>query len=105
MMTALFLLRAIKEKDVSLSEAVAGFVRYPQTLLNVRVKEKRPFNDVPAIAAAAGEIEKELRGEGRLLLRYSGTENLARVMIEGKDQVAIESQASRLGDVIKAALS
>jgi len=104
MMTALLLLKAIKEKGVSLSQAVEGFVRYPQTLHNVRVKEKRSFHDVPAIAAAAQEIENELHGEGRLLLRYSGTENLARVMIEGKDQSAIEAQAARLGDVIKSVL-
>ena len=49
--------------------------------------------DVPEIASFSKQIEDELHGEGRLLLRYSGTENLARVMIEGKDQAAIESQA------------
>jgi len=59
---------------------------------------------VPPIADAASKIENELHGEGRLLLRYSGTENLARVMIEGKDQTAIESQARRLIDVIQQAL-
>jgi phosphoglucosamine mutase len=74
-------------------------------LLNVRVKEKRPFDDVPQIAAAAHTINGELDGEGRLLLRYSGTENLARVMIEGKDQTAIEAQAKRLADVISATLN
>jgi len=100
MMTALLLLRAITEKGTSLSEAVSGFVRYPQILLNVKVREKRAFNDVPEIAAASSEVENELQGKGRLLLRYSGTENLARVMIEGKDQAAIESQARRLIDVI-----
>lgn len=105
MMTALMVLRAIVEKGVSLSQATAGFVRYPQTLLNVKVKEKRPFDDVPQIAAAADQIHGELDGEGRLLLRYSGTENLARVMIEGKDQTAIEAQAQRLADVISAALN
>lgn len=101
MMTALLILRAISEKGISLSQAVTGFVGYPQILLNVKVREKRPFDEVPAIAAAAREIENELHGEGRLLLRYSGTENLARVMIEGKDQAAIELQAQRLIDVIK----
>jgi len=101
MMTALLLLRAITEKGVPLSKAVNGFVRYPQILLNTKVKEKRPFDEVSAIAAAAKEIEAELDGKGRLNLRYSGTENLARVMIEGKDQSAIESQAQRLIDVIK----
>ncbi|HTH50376.1 MAG TPA: hypothetical protein VL501_00495, partial [Pyrinomonadaceae bacterium] len=105
MMTALMLLRAVVEKGVTLSQATAGFARYPQTLLNVKVKEKRPFDDVPQIAAAANEIHGELDGEGRLLLRYSGTENLARVMIEGKDQTAIEAQAKRLADVIAAALN
>ena len=105
MMTALFLLRAVTEKGVSLSEAVNGFVRYPQILVNVKVREKLPFGQVPEIAAAAKQIEDELHHEGRLLLRYSGTENLARVMIEGKDQSAIESQAARLAAVIERSLS
>lgn len=104
MMTALMLIRAINEKGLSLSGATRGFVAYPQTLKNVKVREKRPFDDVPQIAAAAKEVESELHGEGRLLLRYSGTENLARVMIEGKDQAAIEAQALRLAGVIEKAL-
>jgi phosphoglucosamine mutase len=82
----------------------AGFVRYPQVLINVKVKEKRPFSSVSDVAALSGEIENELDGKGRLLLRYSGTENLARVMIEGQDQFVIESQARRLADVISEAL-
>ena len=59
---------------------------------------------MPEIAVAAKQVENELHGEGRLLLRYSGTENLARVMIEGKDQVAIETQARRLAGVIENAI-
>lgn len=104
MMTALLLLKAIIDKAASPSEAVAGFVRYPQILVNVRVKEKRPFNDAPQIAESVVEIEKELHGEGRLLLRYSGTENLARVMIEGQDQEQIAAQADRLAAVIQETL-
>jgi phosphoglucosamine mutase len=104
MMTALLVLRAIRERGLSLSAAKEGFVAYPQILLNTRVREKRPFNEVADIARAARTVEKELHGEGRLLLRYSGTENLARVMIEGKDQAAIESQARRLVSVIEKAL-
>ena len=104
MMTALLLLMAVSEKSVSLSQATTGFVRYPQVLKNVKVSEKRPFEDVPDIAAAAKQVEYELDGTGRLLLRYSGTENLARVMIEGKDQAVIEALAGRLGDVIEKAL-
>ncbi len=104
MMTALLVLSSISEQNIKLSEAAAGFIAYPQILLNVKVGEKRPFDDVPAIAAAAKEVEKELENNGRLLLRYSGTENLARVMIEGKDQASIENQARRLAGVIKNSL-
>lgn len=105
MMTALTLLRAISERAVSLSQATDGFTAYPQILLNVKVGEKRPFADVPEIADAAKAVENELKDEGRLLLRYSGTENLARVMIEGKDQSAIELQAKRVANVIRAKLN
>jgi phosphoglucosamine mutase len=101
MLTAVFVLDAIRSRNSSLSEASEGFVRYPQVLLNIRVSEKKPFESVPAIAAAANSIEKELEGTGRLLLRYSGTENLARVMIEGQDQAAIDEQARRLAAVIE----
>lgn len=105
MMTALLLLRAITEEEVTLSEATRGFTRYPQVLVNVKVKEKRAFDEVPQIAAAAAEIEHELDGTGRLLLRYSGTENLARVMIEGEEQATIDTQAQRLANVIENALA
>ena len=104
MMTALLLLHALAERGGTLSEAVQGFVRYPQILVNIRVGEKRPFDDVPAIAAAAADLKRQLDGNGRLLLRYSGTENLARVMIEGTDQQQIDKQAHRLAAVIKDAL-
>lgn len=100
MMTALLVLKAIQKKGVPLSQATEGFSRYPQILLNIPVKEKRPFENVPEIAAAAKRVEGELDGEGRLLLRYSGTEKLARVMIEGKDQAGIEAQARQLAEVI-----
>jgi phosphoglucosamine mutase len=105
MMTALLLLRAVHEMAVPLSEATKGFTRYPQILLNVKVRQKRPFAEVPAIVDAASQVESELQGQGRLLLRYSGTENLARVMIEGKNQKSIESQASRLASIIADALA
>ncbi len=104
MMTALLVLRSIIERKLTLSHAVEGFSRFPQILLNVKVREKQPFEEMPEIMAEANLVENELHGEGRLLLRYSGTENLARVMIEGRDQAAIESQAGRLVDVIKKTL-
>ena len=104
MMTTLFLLEAIREKGKTLSEMTKGFTRYPQILVNVPVGEKRPFEEVAEIAASAQELENALDGKGRLLLRYSGTENLARVMIEGEDQTEIEAQAHHLAGVIKSSL-
>lgn len=104
MMTALFLLEALYEKRKSLSQMTRGFTKYPQILVNVKVKEKRPFEEVSEIVEASQLLESELDGKGRLLLRYSGTENLARVMIEGENQTKIESQAKHLAKVIEASL-
>jgi phosphoglucosamine mutase len=104
MMTTLFMLEALSAKARPLSEMTDGFIRYPQVLVNVKVREKQPFESVAEISNAARKIEDDLDQNGRLLLRYSGTENLARVMIEGKDQAEIERQANGLADVIRAAL-
>ena len=104
LMTTLFMLQAISESKKPFSKMVEGFTRYPQVLVNVRVREKQPFESVPEIFEGARQIEHELDGHGRLLLRYSGTENLARVMIEGKDQTDIERQANGLAAVIRTAL-
>jgi phosphoglucosamine mutase len=104
MMTTLFLLDTLVSKKQRLSDAAAGFDRYPQILVNVPVREKKPFESVPGIAAAVAELDGKLDGNGRLLLRYSGTENLARVMIEGRDQSEIEQQAHELAEAIKTEL-
>jgi len=104
MRTALLVLTAIRERPAKFSDFLEGFTQYPQILVNVKVNEKRPFDDVEQISAAAAQIENELDGNGRLLLRYSGTENLARVMIEGKDQAVIAEQANRLARVIESSL-
>jgi phosphoglucosamine mutase len=105
LITTLSLLRAMTEAGKGLHELTAGFQTFPQILINVEVKVKRPFEEVPAIRDLAREIENELGSEGRLLLRYSGTESLARVMIEGKSQDEIEKQASALASVIQQTLS
>ncbi len=101
MMTTLFLLESLYEKGKSLSEMTKGLTRYPQILVNVKVREKLPFEEVFEIAEASKLVENELDGKGRLLLRYSGTENLARVMIEGKNQKEIEMQANDLAEIIR----
>lgn len=101
LMTTLFLLEAMQEKQKSLSAITSGFARFPQILVNVRVKEKVPFENVREISEASAEVEQKLGAKGRLLLRYSGTENLARVMIEGENQAEIDSQAHYLAEIIK----
>jgi phosphoglucosamine mutase len=104
MITTIILLRAMRHHNKTLGELVVGFQRYPQVLVNVRVREKRPFEELPAIQRLAHEIEQQLGDRGRLLLRYSGTESLARVMIEGESESEVKSQANALAEVIRAEL-
>ncbi len=104
MITTITLLRAMRHHNKTLAELVSGFERYPQVLVNVRVREKRPLAELPAVQRLAHEIEQKLGNRGRLLLRYSGTESLARVMIEGESESEVKSQANALADVIRAEL-
>ena len=101
MITALCLLRALRETEKKLTEATAGFQQYPQILVNVRVREKVPFAELSSVQAEVRDVEERLSHKGRLLLRYSGTEPLARVMIEGEKQFEIEAYAQRIADAIK----
>ena len=101
LITTLSVLRTIVESGRELHELNEGFKRYPQVLVNVRVREKMPFREVEEIARAADEVERELGATGRLLLRYSGTEPLARIMIEGQSQARIEQLAEDLAAVIR----
>lgn len=100
MITALQLLKVVTSQKQNLSNLSQAFQTFPQILINIKVKSKPAFSSIPVIAQAAKEVEQELAGQGRLLLRYSGTENLARVMIEGKDLVDITRQAEYLAEVI-----
>ncbi|HKC64721.1 MAG TPA: phosphoglucosamine mutase [Pyrinomonadaceae bacterium] len=104
MITTICLVRAMRETRASLDELTEGFTRYPQVLVNVRVREKLPFDEVERIARAARETEERLGERGRLLLRYSGTEPLARIMIEGERQDLIEKYANDLAAVIREAI-
>jgi phosphoglucosamine mutase len=104
LITTLCMLRVIAEERKSLHQLTEGLQQFPQILVNVKVKRKRPFDEFSSINDVAREIENELGLRGRLLLRYSGTEPLARVMIEGESQPQIESFARRLAAVIKQTL-
>jgi len=87
-----------------LSEMLAPFRRYPQVLLNVKVKRKVDFKDLPAVTAAAQAVEERLGDDGRLVLRYSGTEPLARIMIEGPEQGMIDGLAGEIATAIRGEL-
>jgi phosphoglucosamine mutase len=100
MITALSLMHALMNSGKSLAEMTKRFKRYPQTLVNVRVKNKPKFSDLPGVMKVTEEVERSLGNRGRLLLRYSGTEPLARVMIEGQHQADIEAYASQIAEAI-----
>lgn len=96
LLTALAMARLLAEADRPFSEMASPVERLPQVLVNVRVGRRVAFNSLPSVAAKARSIEQQLGDDGRLLLRYSGTEPLARVMIEGRDRAEIERLAEAL---------
>jgi phosphoglucosamine mutase len=99
--TAMEVLRAIAASGRSLADAAAGLTKYPQVLVNLTVSTKPALDGLPAVKAEMDRINEELDGRGRLLVRYSGTENLARIMVEGEDQIHIEGQANRLAEILR----
>lgn len=102
--TALQLLTIMKQTDRPLSELAACMKTYPQTLVNVNVRERRELSSIPEIARLMANAEKRLEGRGRLLVRYSGTEPKIRIMIEGEDDQEINTLAQDLAEVISKAL-
>ncbi|MDL2317164.1 phosphoglucosamine mutase [Desulfovibrio sp. OttesenSCG-928-A18] len=104
LLAGLQLLRIMREKDKPVSELADLLRLYPQTLINVKVKNKPPFDEVPLIAEAVQSAEQELQTRGRVLLRYSGTEQLARVMVEGEDDAQVERIAAMLAETVTQAL-
>jgi len=104
MLTALHLAHGIAVSGQPISEALEEFARYPQVLKNVRVSSKPPFDELPSVREHAERITDNLADEGRLVLRYSGTEPLARVMIEGQDQQEIDTLALSLCKTIEEAI-
>ena len=99
--TALNVLRTVTLTGRTLADLSADLTTYPQVLLNVRVREKVALQGVPAVADAIARVESRVAGQGRLLVRYSGTEPLLRVMLEGQQQDEIRSWAQEIVDVVK----
>jgi len=100
LLTALHVLHMVGRSGKSLAELVSDLKVFPQVIKNVRVREKQPLMEIPAVANAIREAERALDGNGRVVVRYSGTEALARVMIEAES----EQQMHRYADSIVAAI-
>jgi phosphoglucosamine mutase len=103
-LTGLLLLSMLIDEEESLETIVDGIVPYPQVLLNVRVRDKPDLREHKEIGPVVREIEQELNDSGRVVLRYSGTEPLTRVMVEGKDADRVRKYAERLAGVIREAI-
>lgn len=100
-LTGLQLIDAVLAGDETLDQIVDGITPYPQVLINVRVLEKPDLRSHAIIGPAVAGVEHALAGTGRVVLRYSGTEPLVRVMLEGKDPDQVRRQAERLAGVIR----
>jgi phosphoglucosamine mutase len=101
MATALAVLRVMAESGRELGDLAGELHAFPQTLVNVRVRDKRPVADVPQIHAAIARVEAALDSRGRVLVRYSGTEPLLRIMIEGEDQATVQAWAEEIADAVR----
>jgi phosphoglucosamine mutase len=99
--TALGVLRVMASTGRTLADLASEMTAYPQVLMNLRVKEKVDLATVPAVAEVLQQVEARLEGSGRLLVRYSGTEPLLRVMLEGQDQEEIKKWGQEIIDAVK----
>ncbi len=104
MLTALKVLETAVLADKTLDELAADLVVYPQLLINVRVKERRPLEQLTRVTDEIQACEAEMKGSGRILVRYSGTEPLLRLMVEGPEDGQVKRLADRVKDAIHADL-
>ena len=99
--TALQVMRVMAATGRTLGELASDLTTYPQVLVNVRVKQKADVRQVPALAELISRVESRLEGHGRLLVRYSGTEPLLRIMLEGRDQTEIRAWADEIATEVR----
>jgi phosphoglucosamine mutase len=104
MITLLEVLRLLAETEQPFDELLRGFHPFPQLIRNVRVREKPPLESIPSVARAITDCSTELGERGRVVVRYSGTEPLARVMVEGAKAQAVEDHTARIAAAIETAL-
>lgn len=103
-LAALQLLRIMCQKNRPLSLLAHLIEPFPQVMVNVRVEQKVPFEELPEVGRAIAVVEAEMRGRGRVLLRYSGTEPKARVMVEGEDKARVELYANDIAQLLERSL-
>ena len=101
LLTALVVLDLIARSGKSVDELTADLKVFPQVIANVRVREKKPLESIPAVAASIRAAEEELKDSGRVVIRYSGTEALARVMIEAESEEAMRRHADAIAAAIR----
>jgi phosphoglucosamine mutase len=101
LLTALVVLDLVARSGKSIDELTADLKVYPQVIVNVKVREKKPLESFPAVVAAIRAAEEELKDSGRVVIRYSGTEPLARVMIEAESEEAMRSHANAIAEAIR----
>ncbi len=104
LLTALLVLDTVHRSGKSLAELVADLKVFPQVIVNVKVREKRPLETIDSVAAAIRDAERELADSGRVVIRYSGTEALARVMIEAESEPLMRHHADTIANAIRAEL-
>jgi phosphoglucosamine mutase len=104
LLTALRVIEIVAGSGKPLAELIGGLKVFPQVIKNVRVREKEPLSLIPAIWTRIEEAERDLNGSGRVVVRYSGTEALARVMIEAESREKMERHANAIAQAIQAAL-
>jgi phosphoglucosamine mutase len=101
LLTALVVLDLIARTGKRLDELTADLKVFPQVIINVKVREKKPIESIPAVARRIRAAEDELRDSGRVVIRYSGTEALARVMIEAESEEAMRRHAEAIAEAIR----
>jgi phosphoglucosamine mutase len=104
LLTALRVIAVMARSGKSLAALVSDLKTFPQIIQNIPVREKKPFSEVPAIQHAITDAERELDGNGRIVVRYSGTESLARVMVEAESEDKMRALATNVAAAIKTAL-
>jgi phosphoglucosamine mutase len=104
MLTALKILETAVREGRTIDELAADMVVFPQLLVNIRVKERKPLEQLPGVMSEIHACESALNGLGRVLVRFSGTEQLARVMVEGPDSGQVETWAERIASAIRGEL-